>query len=96
MGYGQGENYDSKFTTIGSSYEKCRAECVGIHLCLEPGVTGEDFKYINWLAMILAGVKGFETFSPASKEWKQTHRQTKFVIMQVMLEAGEHQGHLHC
>merc|ERR1719187_1826880 len=96
--YGQGDTYDSKFTTIGSSYEECRAECVGIHLCLEPGVTeifghsgqqAEDIKYANWLSMVLAGVKGLEMFSPASQEWKQAHSQARFVIMQVMLEAGQ-------
>ena len=49
----------------------------------------EDVKYVNWLAMVLDGVKGLEMFSPASQEWEQAHRQASFVIMQVLLEAGE-------
>lgn len=97
--YGPGESYDSKFTTISSSYEECRAECAGLHLCLVPGVTeifghagGEEselIKYANWLSMVHAGVKGLEMFSPATMEWKQAHSQARYVIMQVMLEAGE-------
>lgn len=96
--YGPGETYDSVFTTMGSSYEECRAECAGLHLCLVPGVTeifghggaeGEDIKYVNWVSMVHAGVKGLEMFSPASMEWKQAHSQARYVILQVMLEAGE-------
>jgi len=95
--YGPGETYDSKFTTIGSSYEECRAECAGLHLCLVPGVTqifghsgeeAEHVKYVNWFSMALSGVKGLEMFSPTSMEWKQAHCQARFVILQVMLEAG--------
>jgi len=96
--YEAGDGYDSKFTTIGSSYEECRAECAGLHLCMVPGVTeifgysgeeAEHIKYVNWLSMVHAGVKGVEMFSPGSMEWKQAHSQARFVIMNVMLEAGE-------
>ena len=77
------------FTSIGSSYEECRAECVGLHLCLEPGVCEifghagadiEDIKYCNWLSMVLAGVKGLEMFSPAAGEWKQAHSQARYKL----------------
>ena len=42
--YGKGNTYDRAFTSMGSSYEECRAECVVLHLCLVPGVT-EIFGY---------------------------------------------------
>ena len=48
-----------------------------------------DIQYANWLSMVLAGLKGMEMFSPASGEWKQAHSQARFVITQVMLEAGQ-------
>merc|ERR1719312_2333071 len=95
--YQQGETYDSVFTTLGSSYEECRAECVGLHLCMVPGVPEifghqgaeiQDIIYVNWLSEVHGGLRGIEMFSPASMEWKQAHSQARFVMMNVMLKAG--------
>ncbi|KAF7697226.1 dipeptidyl peptidase 3 [Silurus meridionalis] len=96
--YKGSETWDSKFSTIASSYEECRAECVGLYLCLNKqvlsifghdGDAAEDVVYVNWLTMVRAGLLGLEFYTPESKSWRQAHMQARFVILRVLLEAGE-------
>ncbi|KAK2828168.1 hypothetical protein Q5P01_019202 [Channa striata] len=96
--YQDSETWDSKFSTVASSYEECRAECVGLYLCLNKqvlsifgheGQDADDVVYINWLSMVRAGLLGLEFYTPESKSWRQAHMQARFVILRVLLEAGE-------
>lgn len=96
--YKGSETWDSKFTTIASSYEECRAECVGLYLCLNKQVlsifgheegAAEEVVYINWLNMVRAGLLALEFYTPESESWRQAHMQARFVILRVLLEAGE-------
>ncbi|XP_060070560.1 dipeptidyl peptidase 3-like [Ylistrum balloti] len=96
--YEHNESWDGKFTTIASSYEECRAECVGIYLCLSAEVlrifghtddAADDVIYINWLNMVRAGLLALEFYSPETGAWRQAHMQARFVILRVLLEAGK-------
>jgi len=97
--YAQGESYDSVFTTLGSAFEECRAESVGLYLSLDNdvlkifGVEGDEaetVKYVNWLSMVFAGAaKALELYQPQTGGWLQSHSQARFAILQVLLEAGE-------
>ncbi|CAH2324989.1 dipeptidyl peptidase 3 [Pelobates cultripes] len=96
--YKAGETWDSKFSTIASTYEECRAECVGLYLCVNEevlrifgheGQEAQDVLYVNWLNMVRAGLLGLEFYTPETKKWRQAHMQARFVILRVLLEAGQ-------
>ena len=60
--YKPGETYDSVFSGFSSALEECKAESVGLYLCLDQRVypifghtdatTVSDIIYINWLSMV--------------------------------------------
>lgn len=96
--YKPGETWDSKFSTVASTYEECRAECVGLYLCLSTDALrifghededGHDVIYINWLNMVRAGLLSLEFYSPETRAWRQAHMNARFVILRVLLETGE-------
>ncbi|RYY35824.1 hypothetical protein EON62_02215, partial [archaeon] len=97
--YAAGQSWDTVFGSYASAMEECRAEAVGIYLCVHREVLSifghaddaeaEDVVYINWLNMARAGLLGLQFYTPETSKWGQAHMQARFVLLRVMLEAGE-------
>ncbi|KAL3285978.1 hypothetical protein HHI36_000492 [Cryptolaemus montrouzieri] len=95
--YEPSDTYDSKFGSLSSAYEECRAEAVGLYLSLEPSVLNifghsgpeaDDIVYVNWLSLVWAGAgRGLEMWAPG-RGWLQAHSQARFVLAQVLIQAG--------
>lgn len=99
--YKAGESYPSRFTDIASTFEECRAECVGIYLSTYAellkifgfeGQEADDVMYINWLNMVRAGLLALEFYQPDTDTHGQAHMQARFVILRVLLEASKENG----
>lgn len=96
--YEHNETWGSKFGKISSGFEECRADSVALYLCcfkecmaiLVPGREKEwdDIVYTAWFDIALSGLKGLQYFSVETSEWGQAHIQASYVILQVLIEAG--------
>lgn len=99
--YPELSTWDTTFGKIASNYEECRAECCGLYLSLEREVLSvfghtdivdgkvHDITYINWLLMVRAGLTGLEFYTPETQAWRQAHMNARYVILRVLLEAGQ-------
>lgn len=75
--YKPGQNFNSKFKSIASSYEECRAECIALSLSPHAdilkifnyeGQEAEDILYIMYLNMARAGLTALEFYNPTAKK----------------------------
>ena len=97
--YKPNETYESRFGHLHSPYEECRADTVAYFLsCYEepmkilfPGREAEWDPILEmcWLDIVLSGIRGLEHYNPEKGEWMQAHVNASYVILKVLIEAGE-------
>ncbi|KAJ1308969.1 hypothetical protein OPQ81_004652 [Rhizoctonia solani] len=96
--YKPGQTAGSVLGVCSSSFEECRAECVGLYLTgnrdiLEIfGYTEEkdcqDIEYAQYLLMARAGVRALELYDPKAGKHLQAHMQARLGITNYFIEEG--------
>ncbi|XP_031625501.1 dipeptidyl peptidase 3-like [Contarinia nasturtii] len=96
--YEKGETFVMKFGSISSPYEECRSEAVALHLSLYRNVLSifditeddevDNVTYVIWLRMVWMGLTALEFYDPTNQKWLQAHSQARYVLLQVLMEAG--------
>ncbi|GMT21593.1 hypothetical protein PFISCL1PPCAC_12890, partial [Pristionchus fissidentatus] len=96
--YEPGETFAGVFGQLSCAYEECRAEAVGYTLSCAPDILkifghegdfGQLIKYVNWLGSIKKGLLALEMYNADTKKWGQAHSWARYVLMNVVLEAGQ-------
>ncbi|GMS81030.1 hypothetical protein PENTCL1PPCAC_3205, partial [Pristionchus entomophagus] len=96
--YEPGETWASLFGHLAGGIEECRSEAVGYVLCCDEdilkifgfeGEFGQTIKYVNWLSSIHKGLIALELYNMDHQKWGQAHSWARFVLMKVVLEAGQ-------
>ncbi|GAB1519793.1 hypothetical protein RhiTH_002863 [Rhizoctonia solani] len=96
--YKPGQTAGSVLGVCSSSFEECRAECVGLYLTgnreiLEIfGYTEEkdcqDIEYAQYLLMARAGVRALELYDPKAGKHLQSHMQARLGITNYFIQEG--------
>ncbi|CAE6429707.1 unnamed protein product [Rhizoctonia solani] len=96
--YKPGQTAGSVLGVCSSSFEECRAECVGLYLTgnreiLEIfGYTEEkdcqDIEYAQYLLMARAGVRALELYDPKAGKHLQAHMQARLGITNYFIQEG--------
>lgn len=94
--YQDGETYDSRFGSLSSTIEECRAESVALFLASNVKIlnlfnfsTVEDQEkviYYTFLLMVRAGVKALEWYDPEKNKHAQAHMGARLVITQWLIQ----------
>nr|CAD7400430.1 unnamed protein product [Timema cristinae] len=97
--YERNESFSSKFGDLSSTYEECRAECVGLYLCLNrdiinlfevPDEDVDDVIYAIWLNLVYtAAIDSLLGYDYENNRWTDPFYQAVFVILRVLLDSGD-------
>jgi dipeptidyl-peptidase-3 len=96
--YKEGDTWSNKFPKMSSAMEECRADSVAMYLGNNDdvlnifGVSEEEKEamvYTLWFSNVYRGLTSIFNYSPEGKKWNQAHSWARFVILNVLKEAGE-------